>query len=109
VAADFASGVQDVADVRSHGDRTVLAAVANTIADSPRAMDDLVTALDGLTIHALARTPTTHSVIAVLDDADLQDAMERLHDRYALSFRALEAPADDATPSDDNALARASS
>jgi aspartate kinase len=108
VAADFAASVQDVADLRMHGDCAVLAAVAETIATSPSAADDVVATLDGLTVHALARTPSTHAVIAILDDADLPDAMARLHDKYGGSVRA-DAPSDGTASSDDPALAGAPS
>jgi aspartate kinase len=82
-AADFAAGVQDVAGVDVLRDLAVLAAVADAIGDAPGATDDMADGLDGLTIHALARTPSARAVLAILDDADLPTAMERLHDRYA--------------------------
>ncbi len=85
-----------------------LAQVAETIATSPSAADDVVATVDGLTVHALATTPSTHAVIAIRDDADLPDAMARLHDKYGGSVRT-DAPSDGTASSDDPALAGAPS
>jgi aspartate kinase len=95
-AADVAAGVQDVADVQTHRELAVLAAVADAICETPGVADQLISALEDLTIYAVARTPSGCAVVAVLDDADLPEAMARLHDRYAPAS-APEAPAGETT------------
>jgi aspartate kinase len=80
--SNLAAGLGDVASVRTYPDSALLAAVAEGLCDRPGATEDMTSALDGIVIHATARTATAGALLAVIDDADVEAAMTRLHDRH---------------------------
>jgi aspartokinase len=81
-AAALADGLREAASVRTHPDTALLAAVADGLCDIPGAPEDIVSTLDGIGVHATARTATAGALLAVVDDADIEVAMARLHDRH---------------------------
>ncbi len=81
-ASDLAAGLRDVANARTYPDTALLAAVADGLCDVPGAAEDMACVLDGIAVHATARTATAGAILVVVDDADVTPAMIRLHDRH---------------------------
>jgi aspartate kinase len=80
--SSLAAGLSSTASVRTYADTALLAGVADGLCDRPGATEDMTSALDGIVVHATARTATASALLAVIDDADVEAAMTRLHDRH---------------------------
>ncbi len=77
-----AAALSDAAMVTVRGELALLAAVGEGLGSAPRLAANLLSALDGLAVHAVAQPPAGRSITMLVDDADVADAMQRVYDQF---------------------------
>ena len=81
-AADLSASLQDVADVRVARDAGLIAVVGDAACGRPDAAAEVLAALDGLTVDAASTAMSARTIVLFVDDADVPEAMARLHERF---------------------------
>ncbi|MGH9328868.1 MAG: ACT domain-containing protein, partial [Vicinamibacterales bacterium] len=81
-AGQLTAAFAEVADVTVRGEMALLSAVGDGLRGTPRLAADVLAALEGVAVHAVAQPPSGRSLTMLLDDADLADAMRRVYDRF---------------------------
>lgn len=59
----------------------LVSAVGEGLGSAPRVAAGLLSALDGIAVHAVAQPATGRSITVLVDDADVPDAMQRMYEQ----------------------------
>ena len=74
--------LRQLGDVSVERDRAIIAVVGAGISDQSEAMGRAIVALGGITVQMMSLSATGINLTIIVDAADLNDAMNRLHDEF---------------------------
>ena len=74
--------LRDFADVNCEGQMAIICAVGEDIHDDPKAFSRAITALDSIPLRMVSQAASRRNITFVLRDADVEQAMTRLHDAF---------------------------
>jgi aspartate kinase len=74
--------LRQLGDVSVERDRAIIAVVGAGISDQSEAMGRAIVALGGITVQMMSLSATGINLTIIVDEADLNDAMNKLHDEF---------------------------